>query len=54
MLIPSDESEQQCIGDCLSIFDAWLAAQVQKLSTLKAHKQGLLQQLFPSLEGNEQ
>lgn len=54
VLIPSDESEQQCIGDCLSIFEARLAAQVQKLSTLKAHKQGLLQQLFPSLAGNEQ
>ena len=43
--------EQQRIADCLSSLDARLAAQVQKLDALKTHKQGLLQQLFPSLDG---
>ena len=43
-------AEQQRIADCLSSLDARLAAQVQKINALKTHKQGLLQQLFPSLE----
>ena len=46
-------AEQQRIADCLSSLDARLAAQAQKLNALKTHKQGLLQQLFPSPEGNE-
>ncbi|MHC2337882.1 restriction endonuclease subunit S [Bradyrhizobium sp. USDA 4454] len=54
VLIPSETSEQQRIGDCLSVVDAGLAAQVQKLSVLKEHKDGLMQQLFPSLDGVEQ
>ena len=48
--IPGAKAEQQRIADCLSTLDARLAAQVQKLNVLKTHKQGLLQQLFPSLE----
>ena len=44
-------AEQHRIADCLSMLDARLAAQVQKLNALKTHKQGLLQQLFPSLDG---
>ena len=43
-------AEQQRIADCLSSLDARLAAQVQKINALKTHKQGLLQQLFPSPE----
>ena len=43
-------AEQHRIADCLSMLDARLAAQVQKLDALKTHKQGLLQQLFPPLE----
>jgi len=43
-------AEQHRIADCLSMLDARLAAQVQKLKALKMHKQGLLQQLFPRLE----
>ena len=45
-------AEQQRIADCLSSLDARLAAQVQKLNALKTHKQGLLQQIFPSLESH--
>jgi type I restriction enzyme, S subunit len=47
-------AEQKRIAACLSSLDARLAAQVQKVSTLKTHKQGLLQQLFPSLEESKQ
>ena len=43
-------AEQQRIADCLFSLDARIAGQVQKLDALQTHKQGLLQQLFPSLE----
>ncbi len=42
--------EQQCIADCLSSLDDLIAAQTQTLEALKTHKQGLMQQLFPSPE----
>ena len=41
--------EQQKIADCLSSIDDMIALQAKKLDTLKAHKKGLMQQLFPSL-----
>lgn len=44
--IPS-RNEQQKIADCLSSLDALIAAETQKLDTLKTHKKGLMQQLFP-------
>ena len=50
--IPAAKAEQQRIAGCLSSLDAQLAAQVQKLNALKTHKQGLLQQIFPSLESH--
>ena len=40
--------EQQKIADCLSSIDSLIAAETQKLDTLKAHKKGLMQQLFPA------
>ncbi|MDY6964854.1 MAG: restriction endonuclease subunit S [Halobacteriota archaeon] len=40
--------EQQKIADCLSSLDEIIAAQAQKLDTLRAHKKGLMQQLFPA------
>ena len=46
VLLPSSE-EQQKIADCLSSLDAWIAAEGRKLEALKAHKKGLMQQLFP-------
>ena len=46
VLVP-EMSEQQRIADCLSSLDDLLAAGIQKLETLKAHKKGLMQQLFP-------
>ena len=47
MVLPS-LPEQQTIADCLSSLDDRLAAETQKLETLKAHKKGLMQQLFPA------
>jgi type I restriction enzyme S subunit len=40
--------EQQKIADCFSSIDELITAQSQKLETLKAHKKGLMQQLFPA------
>lgn len=45
---PKDKAEQQRIADCLTSLDDLIAAQTQKLDVLKTHKQGLMQQLFPS------
>ena len=48
--VPPTLPEQQRIADCLSSLDALITAATQALDTLKAHKQGLMQQLFPSAE----
>jgi len=40
-------AEQQKIADCLSSLDELITAETQKLDTLKTHKKGLMQQLFP-------
>jgi len=42
--------EQQRIADCLSSLDDQIAAQAAKLESLKRHKKGLMQQLFPQGE----
>jgi type I restriction enzyme S subunit len=42
--------EQQRIADCLSSLDAVINAATQRLAALKTHKQGLMQQLFPSMD----
>lgn len=46
--IPKNPDEQQKISDCLSSLDDLLAAQTKKIEALKAHKKGLMQQLFPA------
>ena len=46
--IPKSLEEQQKIADCLSSLDDFISAQNQKLEELKAHKKGLMQQLFPT------
>ena len=43
--------EQQKIANSFSSLDELITAQAQKLDILKAHKTGLMQQLFPSPEG---
>jgi type I restriction enzyme S subunit len=45
--IPDLLPEQHKIASCLSSLDDLIAAERQKLDALKAHKQGLMQQLFP-------
>ncbi len=47
---PPSIEEQQRIADCLAALDDRIAAQGQKLDVLKAHKKGLMQQLFPAVE----
>lgn len=42
--------EQKRIAESLSPLDDLIAAQSQKIDTLKTHKKGLMQQLFPVLE----
>jgi type I restriction enzyme S subunit len=46
-------NEQQKIADCLDSVDELIAAQARKVDTLKTHKQGLMQELFPR-EGETQ
>ena len=48
--VPIGEDEQQKIADCLGSLDDLIAAEGRKLETLRQHKQGLMQQLFPSPE----
>ena len=40
-------AEQKKIVDCLGSLDDLIATEVQKLETLREHKRGLMQQLFP-------
>ena len=47
---PKNELEQQKIADCLSSLDDLITAQDRKIGSLKTHKKGLMQQLFPVLE----
>ncbi|MDX9963266.1 restriction endonuclease subunit S [Desulfobacter postgatei] len=47
-IIPAKEKEQKKIANCFSSLDELIAAQIQKLDTLKVHKKGLMQQLFPN------
>jgi len=42
--------EQQKITDCVGSLEEAILAETQKLSALKTHKKGLMQQLFPSPE----
>ncbi|WER08072.1 restriction endonuclease subunit S [Rhodobacter capsulatus] len=46
--IPS-RLEQQRIADCLNSLDGLITAEARKLDTLKTHKKGLMQQLFPQV-----
>lgn len=50
---PRDDKEQQKITDFLSYTDELITAQSQKLDALKAHKKGLMQQLFPVPDAEE-
>ena len=45
--------EQKRIADCLTALETLITATTQALETLKTHKKGLMQQLFPSVEAGE-
>ena len=45
-----EPDEQRRISDCLASLDARMVGQTRRVDALKQHKQGLMQQLFPSLE----
>lgn len=47
IIVPSPP-EQQRIAACLSSLDEQIAVQSRKIESLKQHKKGLMQQLFPS------
>ena len=49
VLVPS-VPEQQRIADCHTSLDTLITAATQELDTLKTHKKGLMQQLFPAAE----
>ena len=47
MCLPSNPAEQQKIAECLESLDSLIASETKKLESLKTHKRGLMQQLFP-------
>ncbi|HQU19814.1 MAG TPA: restriction endonuclease subunit S [Fimbriimonadaceae bacterium] len=51
-IVPS-AAEQRRIASCLGSLDALITGQAKKLDTLKTHKQGLMQGLFPSPESKD-
>ena len=48
---PLDPFEQQKIANCLASLDDLIRAQGERIETLKQHKKGLMQQLFPQEVG---
>jgi len=54
LMIPYvSHAEQKRIVSCFSSLDNMIFAQTQKFEALKTHRQGLMQQLFPTLEVTE-
>lgn len=47
LYVPSSIEEQQKIASCLSSLDDTIQAETEKWESMKAHKKGLMQQLFP-------
>jgi len=48
--LPKNSNEQQKIAEVLSSVDDLIVAQREKIETLKEHKKGLMQGLFPKIE----
>ena len=51
VLKPKEEREQKKIANCLAEIDTLITEQFKKVERLKTHKKGLMQGVFPSLEG---
>ena len=49
--LPPTPHEENDVASCIASFDHLLSMRYKKLESLSTHKQGLLQQLFPSPEG---
>ncbi len=49
---PGNKAEQLKIASCLSTLDSLITAEINKLDALKTHKKGLMQKLFPVMEGD--
>ena len=49
-LLPPTLEEQTKIAECLSSIDEIISVEESKVAFLKAHKKGLMQQLFPQPE----
>jgi type I restriction enzyme S subunit len=49
--IPKSKEEQQKIASCLSAVDELITAQAERIAQLQQHKKGLMQGLFPKMEG---
>ena len=47
IFLPPTPEEQQKIAECLTEMDETISAQAEKVESLKTHKKGLMQQLFP-------
>lgn len=47
-----ESDEQNRIGNCFSSLNGQIVAESDKLKVLKTHKEGLVQKLFPSLQGD--
>jgi type I restriction enzyme S subunit len=52
--LPRSVSEQARIADCLSSLDIAIAAVSEKVDSLKVHRKGLMQQLFPPPHGHSE
>ena len=50
LALPPKPKEQQKIADCLSSLDDLIGRTGEKIEDLKAHKKGLMQQLFPAMD----
>jgi type I restriction enzyme, S subunit len=49
---PFFPNQKKYITDYLSALDDQITAQTQKTKALRQHKKGLMQQIFPSTEGD--
>jgi len=48
IILPPTLAEQQKIASCLFSLDETIQCETEKLKALKAHKKGLMQQMFPN------